>query len=227
MIRVAPAPPPEGFDATVRQPGLRALAELVGEAPETQRGAGRSFKKIAERREDIPPVKLPPYWTRALDDLMEAYQRVCAYACFRIHPVTGAKSVDHMAPKSRAWDRVYEWNNYRLACSLLNARKRDFADVLDPFEIQDGWFELELVGFQVLPAKGLPAATAERVESTIRRLGLNAPSFRTARERDWTSYAEGHVSFEILLEESPFVARELLRQGQLRPGDAPASRLER
>jgi hypothetical protein len=227
MIPVNPAPIPLSFDAAVRDRGLRALAELVGEPPPKPRRKGRPFKKIADRREDIPPNKLPPYWTHALDDLMEAYQRICAYSCFPIHPVTGARSVDHMAPKSRAWDRVYEWSNYRLACSLLNARKRDFTDVLDPFEVRDGWFVLELVGFQVLPAEGLPAVTAQRVESTIHRLGLNEPAFTTTRERHWSNYINGHVSFEILLEESPFVARELHRQGRLRPGDAPTARLER
>jgi hypothetical protein len=211
----------------VREPGLRALAELVGETPDKQRTGGRPFKKLADRREDIPPGRLPPYWTRALDHLMEAYRNVCAYACFRIHPVTGAQSVDHMAPKSRAWDRVYEWSNYRLVCSLLNARKRDFTDVLDPFEIQDHWFEIEPVGFQVRPAAALSAATVQLVELTIERLRLNERRFRDARERDWTSYIDGHVSFEILREESPFVARELLRQGRLRPGDAPATVLER
>lgn len=227
MIRVLPAPEPAGFQKAVRDRGLRALAELVGEPPPRPRTKGRPFNKIADSRDDLPPDKLPPYWTNALDDLMEAYHRVCAYACFRIHPITGARTVDHMAPKSRAWDRVYEWSNYRLACSLLNARKRDFADVLDPFEIHDEWFVLDLVGFQVLPAEGLPAVTAQRVESTINRLGLNDRPFRTARERDWSNYIDAHVSFEILLEESPFVARELMRQGRLRPGDAPATGLDR
>lgn len=227
MIPVTPAPIPPSFDTSVRDRGLRALAELVGEPPPKPRLEGRPFKKIADRREDIPPDKLPPYWTNALDDLMEAYQRICAYSCFLIHPVTGARSVDHMAPKSRAWDRVYEWSNYRLACSRLNARKRDFTDVLDPFEVRDGWFVLELVGFQVLPAEGLPAVTAQQVESTIIRLGLNEPAFTTTRERHWSNYINGDVSFRILLEESPFVARELLRQGRLRPEDAPATRRER
>lgn len=47
-----------------------------------------------------------------------------------------------------------------MACSRLNARKRDFTDILDPFEVQTGWFQLELVGFQVLPAPKLDAEAA-------------------------------------------------------------------
>ncbi len=214
MIRVTPAPEPARFDPSVRQPGLRAIAERVGEKP--TRKAGRRFEKVADRREQIPPESFPPYWSEALDDLMTAYNRICAYSCFRIHPVTGSRTVDHMAAKSRAWDQVYEWSNYRLASSLLNARKRDFGDVLDPFLVEDDWFELELVGFQVKAAKHLDEKTRSRVQATIDRLGLNDFSFRDSRERDAESYRDG-VPFKILMEESPFVARELKRQGQLRP----------
>jgi hypothetical protein len=122
-----------------------------------------------------------------------------------------------MVAKSRSWDRVYEWSNYRLACSLLNSRKNDFEDVLDPFDIQDGWFQLELVGFQVVPNKDLEEATRTSVQNTIDRLQLD--DFRQARARDAEYYWAGEVSLKVLTEESPFVARELRRQGRLRSDD--------
>ena len=50
-----------------------------------------------------------------------------------------------MVARSMRWDQVYEWRNYRLACSLMNARKGAVASVLDPFEIEDGWFAIEFV----------------------------------------------------------------------------------
>ena len=79
-----------------------------------------------------------------------------------------------MVAKSKAWDRVYEWDNYRLACSRLNSRKNDFSDVLDPFDVQDDWFHLELVGFQVLPNDNIEDQTIrQRIQNTIDRLGLN------------------------------------------------------
>ena len=216
MIRVEEKPEPPGFHAAVRQPGLRAIAEMVGEVPVPPRTKGRRYKKIADRRDKIPAKRFPALWTKALNDLMTAYNRICAYSCFRIHPVTGSRSVDHMAAKSRRWDQVYEWKNYRLASSLLNARKREFGDVLDPFLIGDDWFELELVGFQVKPAKHLSPAIRAQVRATIDRLGLD--DFRTSRERDAENYWNG-VPFGVLMEESPFVARELRRQGRVRPED--------
>lgn len=214
MIRVEKANEPLSFNERVRIPGLRVIAEMVGEKP--QRTAGKRFKKIADQRDDIPAKEFPPYWTEALNDLMEAYDWTCAYSCFRIHPVTGRRSVDHFAAKSRQWEKVYEWSNYRLASSLLNARKNDFGDVLDPFEIVDGWFQLELVGFQVLPDPTLKHAIRERVQRTIDRLGLN--DFRRARERDAENYWSGEISWRVLSEESPFVAKELRRQGRLNTG---------
>jgi hypothetical protein len=215
MIRVTPAAEPASFHERVRAPGLRAVAEMVGERP--PRSAGPRFKVRAPRREDINPDDFPPYWTEALDDLMVAYDRICAYSCFRIHPVTGSRSVDHMVAKSRRWDMVYEWTNYRLACSRLNARKKDFQDVLDPFEIIDGWFQLELVGFQVKPAKDLKDPIRAQVKQSIDRLGLN--EFRRWRARDAENYWRGEISQTVLVEESPFVAKELRRQGRLNPGD--------
>lgn len=217
MIHVIPADEPAGFDQSVRMPGLRAVAELVGEEPKFARTSGRKFAKVADHRADIEPRWFPTYWVKAIDDLMVAYQRVCAYSCFRIHPVTGGKSVDHMAPKSRHWDQVYEWGNYRLASSLLNARKRDFSDVLDPFEVEDGWFVLELVGFQVRPAPDLRPEIHDQVVATIDRLGLD--DFRSSRARDAELYWNGEITFAVLKEESPFVAAELRRQGRLNGGD--------
>ncbi len=234
MIHVVPAEEPDDFDATVRIPGLRAIAEMVGRAPVVPRPAGHPYKQRSRTivqpngdriqqpivsEQDLPAGEFPNLWTHALDRLMVAYDHVCAYSCFRIHPVTGARSVDHMAPKSRTWNRVYEWSNYRLCCSLMNARKNDFGDVLDPFQVEDGWFVLEMVGYQVLAAPNLPAETERRVLATSERLGLNGYDFRRSRERDVSNYESGRVAFDVLMDESPFVARELARQGLLRPDD--------
>ena len=169
MICVTSAPEPATFQKRVREPGLRAIAEMVGERPPRRRG--QRFQKIADRREDIPADKFPPYWTESLDDLMLLYHQICAIRMLFLegHPVTGGRSVDHMAAKSRSHDMVYEWRNYRLACALLNARKKDFGDVLDPFEIVDGWFQLELHGFQVSPSAELENPIRTRVQDTNRQ----------------------------------------------------------
>ena len=123
MIPVTPAPEPPAFDRKVRQPGLRAIAELAGAQPDPPRTTGRPYPPVAASRDEIPAGKFPPYWREMLDDLMESYHRICAHLCLYIPRGTGAPSVDHAVAKSQRWDQVYEWSNYRLACSLMNARK--------------------------------------------------------------------------------------------------------
>ena len=154
MIPIEPAPEPPEFDCTVRLPGSRAIAELVGEA--TQRRAGRPFHQVADSRDTIPATSFPPYWREALDDLQAAYGRVCAYLCVRI---STDPTVDHYVAKSRRWDLVYEWSNYRLACAAMNSYKGEHGDVLDPFELQHGWFALELWSSRSCQARDWPATT--------------------------------------------------------------------
>ena len=186
MIPVALADEPGSFDATVRQPGLRAIAELVGQRP--PRSAGPRFIEVADSRDAIPPGRFPPYWRHAIDDLLESYQRVCAYLCTYIPRGVGAPSVDHMVPKSMRWDQVYEWTNYRLACALMNARKSDVGQVLDPVDVQNGWFALELYEFQVVPGVRLPRGVEAKVTNTISRLRLNDSQCREARREYAVDY---------------------------------------
>lgn len=219
MIPVPLAEEPPAFDARIRQRGLDAIAELVGEAP-TVRRPGPRRTAVATRREEIPPESFPPFWREALDDMLDAYGRLCAYTALYIARGTGTPSVDHVVPKSKSWDRVYEWSNYRLACLRVNARKSDLDLLLDPCTITDGLFALELVAFQVKPAEGASGADVAAVEATVETLGLNARDFCRAREEWATAYREGEITLSFLERVAPFVAGEMRRQGQLLPGDA-------
>lgn len=187
MIRVALQPEPDDFDERVRQPGVSALAENPG--------------------------TFPTYWSRCAEQLWSSYKGICSYVCVIIPRVTGARSVDHLFPKSKNPDLAYEWSSYRLACSLMNSRKRDFEDVLDPFEIEDGWFVLELSFLQVLPAPDLDEENRSRIQATIDRLKLNDKDCISARAMYYDAYIAGGLTFEYLEQWSPFVARELVRQG--------------
>lgn len=213
VIPVALAPEPESFKTKVRQPGKIAIAELVGEKP--KRAKGKRLAQKANRRDDIPPSAFPPYWRDCLPEMLKAYDSICAFSCFRIHQITGAPSVDHMAPKSRKWDKVYEWENYRLACARMNARKLDFVDLIDPFEVQENWFCLELVGFSLYANSNLKSSLCKTLESAIDRLRLNDSDLRERRASDAEDYWKREISFEVLKRESPLVARELKRQNRL------------
>ncbi len=187
MIPVHPQSEPADFDSKVRQPGARALA------------AGA----------DDPP----PLWRDCALQLWEAYHGVCSYLCILIHRGTALRSVDHFQAKSKRRDLIYEWSNYRLACSLMNSRKREFEDVLDPFKVEDGWFILEFSFLQILPNSELDTAMRVRVQATIDRLKLNDNECLQARATYYEPYRQGLLPFEVLERWSPFVAAELKRQG--------------
>jgi ribosomal protein L13 len=204
MIPVSPAEEPETFDERVRQPGLSVIAELVGE-PARIRRSGRKRRVVAQSREDLQPRHFLPLWRKATEDLLRSYGDICAYACVYIHPITGSSTVDHWVPKSKAWNQVYEWTNYRLACSFMNASKSDFSDVIDPFAVEDGLFALDLIAMQVIPG---PKAGSRReaVLATIRRLKLDGA--RYAQELD--GYYEAFVNGEILFVSISQSARRFL-----------------
>ena len=131
MIPVAPAPEPNHFDARVRQKGLDAIAELVGEDP-TRRRKGPKRKKIVNSRAEIPSEVFPPFWREVLPEMLVSYHRVCAYLALYIDHATGSPSVDHVVPKSKAWDRVYGGPTIAWR-SLINSKKNNIDLALDPF----------------------------------------------------------------------------------------------
>ncbi len=192
MIHVEPQPEPPDFDSKVRQPGQSDLASSEGE--------------------------LRPHWQHCALQLWHAYQGVCAYSSLYIPLGTGARSVDHLLPKSKHRDLAYEWSNYRLACLRMNARKNALERVLDPFEVQDGWFALELSTLQVIPAEGLPEDLRQRVEETIELLDLNDDEFIQARAAYYAVFQSREVQFSYIQRRFPFLARELIRQGLVSEG---------
>lgn len=214
MIRVMLANEPESFYSDVRQPGLRAASALVGDLSKNSRG--NRFEKVAESRDRIPASAFPPYWRRAAKELHESYNRICFYLCLYIPKGTGAASVDHMAAKSSMWNQVYEWSNYWLACSLMNSRKREYSDVLDPFDVEHGWFELNLYNFRVEPGRTISGDVAKMVSNTILRLKLNDRECCGARAKYANDYWSGDISLDYLFRHAPFIANELKRQGRVR-----------
>lgn len=220
MIPVVLAPEPVVFDVKVRQPGFDAIAELTGGIPSLPRSGPRR-KKVADRPEDIPPDAFPAFWTRVLPEILNAYDRRCAYLALHIEPATGNPTVDHFTPKSKAWNLVYEWSNYRLAAGLINSKKQAVENVLDPFKIGPDWFALEFVAFQVKPGPGALGDIADRVDDTITKLGLNRDECCKARQEYFDDYLdeEDPIPFSYLERRAPFVASEMRRQGYLRTED--------
>lgn len=199
MIHVTPQPEPDSFDDEVRRKGLAWLRR----------------KGIALDQPLPANTTIEPYWRRCLDDMHTAYDGCCAYLAIFFERVTGGGSVDHFVAKSQRADLAYEWSNYRLACSRMNSRKREYDDVLDPFDVVTGWFHLELVSGHIFPNPKLQPAQKDAVQATIGRLGLDDPGNREMRARHYQEYRQRLYTADFLKKHSPFVWAEARRQGLL------------
>lgn len=175
MIHVVAQPEPASFDEKVRQKGIAWLRE----------------KNIPFDQPLPPKTKLEPYWQDCLDDMHKSYNGCCAYLAIFFERVTGGGTVDHFVAKSKHAGLAYEWSNYRLACSRMNSRKGVYDDVLDPFEVETGWFRLEFGTGHVFPNPHLSDAQQEAVQVTIDRLGLDDAGAREIRARHYQDYRDG------------------------------------
>lgn len=219
MISVVLAAEPKAFDLKIRQPGLSAIDELVGRAPRIRRPGPRRAK-VAATESQIPADKFPPFWRDALDDMMALYEQRCAYLAMFIEE-TGGPTVDHVIPKSAAWDRVYEWANYRLCAGVVNSKKGELLGLVDPVDAKAGWFELELVSCRVVQGSSAPPAQHHKIEATLPL--LNIRDCCAQRKRYVEEYRRGPgmkgIDLTYLEHRAPFIATELRRQGQLVRGD--------
>ena len=199
LIRVGRQPEPDDFDVRVRKRGKAFLARVPHPTP----------KEWANH----------DYWVDILGELHSRYTRICAYSCLRI-PYVDGRSVDHFHPKAKYPGSAYEWDNYRLVFSTLNGRKGTYEDVLDPFEVEDGWFMIEFPSLLVRPSPTLTPGLRSKVINTCKHLGLNEEDTCLRERYDYVrlycrnlaSSDEG-IPWATLVSWAPFLARELDRQG--------------
>ncbi len=193
MIHVEQQPEPSDFDAKVRQKGLKWL----------------------QTQKDNPNWDYHEYWRDASEDLYHAYHGICAYLAIYIERVTGGVTVDHFKPKAAYPELAYEWSNYRLASQRVNSRKREFEDVLDPFEIENEWFYLNFLSGEVFANPGLSEGIRQKIDQTIDRLKLNDAELCRLRCRHFWEYKNHEYTSEFLKKRSPFVWAEAHRQALL------------
>jgi hypothetical protein len=227
VIPVVQAKEPPEFNDRVRQPGLSAIDEMVGRPPRLTRPGPRRKQVVNDQgqpvtqEQDLPADAFPPYWRDALPEMLVAYERRCAYLAMYIHPATGNPTVDHVLPKSRAWNEVYEWSNYRLCAAIINSKKGVLLTLVDPFAVGPGWFALNLHTLHIERGLAAPPTELARIDATLPV--LNHRLCVQEREEYVRCYGlgPGAGGFDLahLVHRAPFVASELRRQGQLVRGD--------
>ena len=200
MIPVSQAPEPSDFNNKVRQPGSTFLA--INPQPSGSQWNGRE------------------YWQRAHNDLYKSYRGICAYCGSQTvlpnskqnNPPMGS-SVDHFLPKSVTPSKAYEWSNFRLCRARLNSHKGNHEDVLDPFKLSSGWFQMDFSTFLLVANPCLPQSDQDLVQATIDRLKLNTDNdYVTERVIVVSEYCKSKITFETLEKRYPFLAAEMTRQ---------------
>ena len=192
MIRVERTTEPPNFDEDVRKPGMRWLAE------------------------HDPSKKRPPsYWREVHLPLRKAFHHRCAYTAM---VVSGGGTVDHFvsvkeARESGSSELIYEWSNYRFADSSINSSKQDLRSsmLLDPFNIEDDWFEVQLPSCQLRVTELCPASHRERASFMLDRFRLNSERWVDIR-RVWLDCYEKSPDIAWLETVAPMLARAVRKQ---------------
>lgn len=226
MMKVDLQSEPSWFHEDIRLKGDDILSELTGAPCRSRKGRKRA--PVASAIEAIPAKVLEKpqnaIWRRAIPGLRLLYKDTCAYLGVRIYENA---TVDHFRPVSKCQKQAYEWSNFRLSSSLVNSFKHDHEDVIDPFLVQPGWFELTLLTGVIEPGKQVSdPAIIGAIRDTIKRLRLNENKTWVERRREAFDryiafhdpcYPSNHPKWNLdaLAIDFPFVAYEIVRQGKV------------
>ena len=181
MIPVACPQEPDDFDRAVRLPGNAWLG--------LNQDAGRPA----------------PFWNKCATELADAFSNLCGYAAM-LDPTGG--TVDHYLSWKNHPALTYEWHNYRFASGVLNSSKKTAdSDVLDPYEVGPGWFEILLPSLQMTVTDAVPPAYRAKAEYTLKRLKLRDGERVIRWRRSWLRmYQEGKLTLDGLRDVAPLIA---------------------
>lgn len=188
MIPVQKPRKPRTFDRDCRTPGNRWLAAK----PKS--------------------TKFPAHWTKFQPHLEKGFSGRCGWWAVWISD----GEVDHYLSKKNHRNQAYEWSNYRYIAGSVNSSKRNHDNaVLDPFEVQAGWFEVILPSMQLLATVRIPAHLQAKAAFTIRQLKLsNGYKVRKIRRRAYERFKAGKLTMPGLEEDAPLVAEAVQRWQQ-------------
>jgi hypothetical protein len=195
-----PIPEPAAFHLECRQAGRRWLA---------------GQPRLPERPRD--------FWSPFRPDLRRGFGNRCGYYAMYLHDGQVDHSTSWKTSATRGTPELaYEWDNLRFIDGALNSRKGTQDDqLLDPFEVQTGWFEIELPTL-FLRAVGVPPERQAAAQRTLERLELDqGPRALELRWEWYDLYRRGTASLGLLQKMAPLVADAIQRWMVSNRGDLP------
>lgn len=183
MIRFERVSKPAGFVEDVEEPGATWLSANLN----------------AKRPADL--------WSPFKGVLADGFRNLCGYTAM-YEPVG---TVDHFVSWDEDKSRAYEWANYRYCAGWVNSSKRSLkaAEIFDPFEVQDGWFEVILPSLQMVVSDQIPGEHRQRAEFVLKRLHLRDDERVLRQRRSWMAAYERGVSVDELERWAPLLARAI------------------
>jgi hypothetical protein len=180
-----PGEPPD-FHTTVRQPGNDWL-----------------------RRN--PTSRPKDYWSSCLPHLAAGFRYLCGYSAMYVPPKDG--TVDHFLSKTRYRHKSYCWNNYRYASWKINNWKSDRdLEILDPFEVQDGWFEIQLTSLQLVMTDCVPSDRRNQANNTLEYLRIGTDEKLIIERRSYyKALLDGECNLRHLENRAPLIREAVLK----------------
>lgn len=205
MIKVVPRRAPRGFRPNVRDPGHQWLRS----------NAHRDLKR---------PRAYWNEWPHCREALARMFAHRCGYTACRIP----GGEVEHFiswaeCKQSHRRELAYEWTNYRWILPQLNGRKGT-REVLDPFEVENDWFELNLHSLHLDLTDAVPPEMHDVARRTLETLGLDRSEVVVRMRNEALELYRAGTSLEGIERYSPLVARALRKleeaeEADLKPED--------
>lgn len=187
MLKFNPPAEPQDFDAKARQLGNNWLVK------------------------NTDPKKRPrDYWSNFKIYLADGFGSLCGYSAM-FEPVG---TVDHYLCCQNHRHLAYEWSNYRFASAWINSSKGTVDEqVLDPFLVEDDWFEILLPSLQLVLTDAIPPQERLRAEFTLQRLHLRDDERVIRQRQQWYQlYLDGEITLTGLERYAPLIARAIRKQ---------------
>jgi hypothetical protein len=145
------------------------------------------------------------FWSPFRHSLADGFSNRCGFGAMWI----ASGTVDHFASVNENKALAYEWKNYRYIEGWINSSKskRNHAEILDPFEVKDGWFEISLPSLQLSLTDAVPDAFRQRAENTLKWLHLRDDERIMRTRREWyRMYQDKELLLDGLRKKAPLIA---------------------
>jgi hypothetical protein len=85
--------------------------------------------------------------------------------------------------------------------------------LIDPFAVEDGWFEILLPSLQLVATDCVPVDLREWARFVLKRLHLRDDERVLRQRREWyRMYQEGELTLEGLRKKAPLIATAVVKQ---------------